>query len=174
MSKLDFTIRPILERDAEQVWEMRRARGAFEHMMALPSERLDKTQQFISALDSSQHELVAVMSDPNGSEQVVGLAGIAVQQSPRARHVASLGVVVHPQFHSMGVGTALLQELIDLADNWLMLIRLELTVYSENPDAKRLYERLGFEVEGIQKKASVLNGQYADLYMMSRIHPNYR
>lgn len=59
--------------------------------------------------------------------------------------------------------------LIDLADNWLMLVRLELTVFADNERAVHLYESLGFEREGIRRKAAVRNGVYMDEIAMARI-----
>ena len=58
---------------------------------------------------------------------------------------------------------------LDLADNWLMLVRLELTVFADNERAVHLYESLGFEREGIRRKAAVRNGVYMDEIAMARI-----
>ncbi len=41
-----------------------------------------------------------------------------------------------------------MQAVLDIADNWLNLTRLELTVFADNERAVRLYTRTGFEVEG--------------------------
>ena len=43
-----------------------------------------------------------------------------------------------------GIGTALLEALLEAADNWLDIRRVELTVFVDNDAAIRLYERLGF------------------------------
>ena len=37
--------------------------------------------------------------------------------------------------------------MLDLADNWLMLERVELGVLETNPKAKALYEKFGFVEE---------------------------
>jgi RimJ/RimL family protein N-acetyltransferase len=44
------------------------------------------------------------------------------------------------------VGTALMAALVDTADNWLDLKRLELTVYVDNEPATRLCQKFGFKV----------------------------
>ncbi len=51
----------------------------------------------------------------------------------------------------LGVGRALLKTVIDLADNWLNLKRIELTVYVDNERAINLYKKFGFEIEGESK-----------------------
>jgi RimJ/RimL family protein N-acetyltransferase len=67
---------------------------------------------------------------------------------PRRRHAGQLGMAVCDEFQRRGVGTALLQAAVDLADKWLNLLRLELEVYSDHEPALRLYKRFGFAVEG--------------------------
>jgi putative acetyltransferase len=62
-----------------------------------------------------------------------------------------------------------MQAAIDLADNWLNLTRLELEVYSDNETAVHLYERFGFEREGLMRQHAFRNGQYVDSLMMARL-----
>ena len=45
--------------------------------------------------------------------------------------------------------------------------RIELTVRIDNVRAKRLYERLGFSVEGRQRQAFRVNGEYFDSSFMA-------
>ena len=59
-------------------------------------------------------------------------------------------------------GDALLNEILDLADHWLMLVRVELEVFSDNEGAIRLYESLGFQKEGLKRMATVRGGRYVD------------
>ena len=61
---------------------------------------------------------------------------------------------------------------LDLADNWLNLTRLELEVYSDNEPAIRLYERFGFEREGVLRQHAFRAGQYVDSIMMARLRPS--
>ena len=61
-----------------------------------------------------------------------------------------------------------MQTLLDLADQWLLLRRIELTVLTENDGAKRLYERLGFVVEGRRKMSVISQGELKDEWLMAR------
>ena len=76
--------------------------------------------------------------------------------------------MVHKDYQNRGIGRALLQEAVNLADNWLMLIRLELTVFTDNERAIHLYESMGFQREGIRRKAAVRNVFYMGEVAMAR------
>lgn len=104
--------------------------------------------------------------------QVVGMAGLhPTGTHARRAHVRMLGLWVHPAHQSQGVGTALMQALIDYADNWLGVLRLELGVYADNLKAQGLYEKCGFVREGVQRGYALRNGQFVDSVMMARWHP---
>ncbi|HBO4531273.1 TPA: GNAT family N-acetyltransferase, partial [Pseudomonas aeruginosa] len=86
---------------------------------------------------------------------VIGSASL--EQHPRIRrsHSGSIG---------MGVGSRLLGELLDIADNWMNLRRVELTVYTDNAPALALYRKFGFETEGEMRDYAVRDGRFVDVY----------
>ena len=79
---------------------------------------------------------------------------------------------MHEDWQGKGVGKELMRAIVDLADNWLNLTRLELEVYADNQAAIRLYERFGFEVEGKLRQHAFRDGQFVDSIVMGRIRPN--
>jgi putative acetyltransferase len=166
---MDILIRPICLADAPAINEIRRMPGVMENILGLPSEQLKRSEDFIANMDANAHEFVAVVKEGGGAEKVVGCAGLHVYASPRMRHSGGVGIMVHRDYQGMGVGRRLMEAVLDLADNWLMLVRVELTVYTDNEKALRLYKKLGFEQEGLKRKAAIRGGQYADEYMMARI-----
>jgi putative acetyltransferase len=65
--------------------------------------------------------------------EVVGNLGLKTFPTrPRIRHSGTIGMAVRDDWQGMGVGTHLLRTALDLADNWLNLTRVELTVYTDN------------------------------------------
>ncbi len=90
---------------------------------------------------------------------------------PRRRHVGQIGMAVRDDFQGQGVGTALMQAAVDMADQWLNLRRLELEVYADNAPALRLYEKFGFVIEGTAVQFAYRAGQYVDARLMARIKP---
>jgi putative acetyltransferase len=61
--------------------------------------------------------------------------------------------------------------MVDLADNWLNVRRIELTVFTDNAAAIHLYEKHGFVIEGTNRQYAFRDGQYADVYTMARLKP---
>ena len=58
---------------------------------------------------------------------------------------------------------------LDLADNWLGVIRVDLKVYTDNEAGIALYEKFGFEIEGTHRRDAFRNGEYVDTYSMARL-----
>lgn len=170
---MEFIIRPINTGDGKGINVLRRMPGVFENTLGIPSERIKRNEEFIASMDGNNHQFVAVIKNDLGEETIIGVAGFSIFANPRLRHSASLGIMVHKDYQGMGVGKALMQALIDIADNWLMLVRMELTVFEDNQKAITLYEKFGFEKEGIKKLAGIRNGQYVNEIMMARINPAF-
>jgi putative acetyltransferase len=100
--------------------------------------------------------------------EVAGHAGLTLYPRRRA-HVATFGMAVDERFQGQGVGNALLAALIDLADNWYNVHRIELEVYCDNAPAIHLYEKHGFVIEGTHRAWAFRDGEYADVYTMARL-----
>jgi len=101
---------------------------------------------------------------------VVGSLGLHTFPSrPRRRHVGQIGMAVRDDWHRRGVGTALMEAAVDLADNWLNLTRLDLTVFADNAAAIHLYEKFGFVTEGRLARYAFRDGQYVDCLLMARL-----
>jgi putative acetyltransferase len=77
-------------------------------------------------------------------------------------------MAVHDDYTGRGVGSALMQAMIDQADRWLGLKRLELTVWTDNHRAIALYERFGFEREGVLRDYALRDGVFVDALAMAR------
>ena len=103
--------------------------------------------------------------------EVVGHLGLHTFPNPRRRHAGSLGMAVRDDRQGKGVGSGLLKAAMELADGWLNLTRLELTVYTDNAPAVRLYEKFGFVCEGAHKQYAFRDGVFVDAYAMARLRP---
>jgi L-phenylalanine/L-methionine N-acetyltransferase len=110
-----------------------------------------------------------VVAERDGS--VLGNGGLTPVQIVRRRHVMGVGLAVARDAQGQGVGNALLRALIDWADRWANVLRLELTVFTDNAAAIALYRKHGFEIEGTHRAYALRDGVYVDVHAMARLHP---
>jgi len=118
-------------------------------------------------IENPPEGLVRLVAEIDG--RVIGAASLQPSGSPRRRHAAGLGMMVYPDYWNQGVGTALPQAVVDLADNWLNIGRLELTVFTDNAAAIHLYEKAGFRIEGTHRAFAFRDGEYVDTHFMARV-----
>ena len=92
-----------------------------------------------------------------------------VPNAYRAGHIIYLGgLAIHPLFAGKGHGLSMMKEIINYAEQHNFL-RIELSVSVTNEKAQHLYERAGFEKEGILRKYTYLQTEnnYFDEVLMS-------
>lgn len=81
---------------------------------------------------------------------------------------ASLGIVIgDPIDTGEGYGTAALRALLGFGFGQLRLERIELDVYDYNEGARRVYERIGFVLEGTLRHALYRDGAFHDIHRMA-------
>jgi L-phenylalanine/L-methionine N-acetyltransferase len=169
MSTDPITIRRTQLKDAAALTRIMEEPAVRRNLMQLPyaSEEL-WTQRLTEGLAPGKTELF-IVAERKGV--VVGSAGLHPATQLRRRHAAMLGISVAVAHHGTGVGQALMQALCDYADHWGQLLRIELTVFSDNARAIALYRRFGFEQEGLLRAYALRDGVFADCLTMARLHP---
>ncbi|WFU11022.1 GNAT family N-acetyltransferase [Rhizobium sp. CB3090] len=149
--------------DAEAIALIANLPGYRAGTLRLPFQSVEETRQWMEKPALGSINLVAVLDG-----QIVGNAGMR-RHAGRQIHTGHLGMGVHDDFTGRGIGSALLAAVVDTADNWLAIKRLELTVYVDNEPAIRLYEKFGFETEGRLRAFAFRNGEYVDAFAMARV-----
>ena len=164
---MDITIRRAEPNDYEALYKIFTGPKVIWGTLQLPYPSLEVWRKRMAEPEEGRYNLVAVVKD-----EVVGHLGLGTEPNrPRRKHVGEIGMSVHDGFQGQGVGTALLEAAVDMADNWLNLLRLELTVFVDNEPAVRLYQKCGFAIEGTLRRHSFRAGQYVDVYYMARLKP---
>jgi putative acetyltransferase len=140
----------------------------FGNLMQLPLPSLEQWKQRLANPAGPEHlHIVAIRGG-----QLVGSAGLHPSDRLRRRHSAMLGISVAVAAQGQGVGTELMRTLCDYADNWGQILRLELTVFTDNVPAIALYRRFGFRVEGTHRGYALRRGRFDDVLAMARLHPS--
>jgi ribosomal protein S18 acetylase RimI-like enzyme len=99
--------------------------------------------------------------------QVVGWCDASRRDSrPIYAHGAVLGMGLLPEFRGKGIGRKLIQQTL-AASREFGLHRVELTVREDNLNAIELYKKIGFDIEGLQRDAFIVDGVYQNLILMA-------
>lgn len=160
----EITVRAREPGDIEAVAAIFASPGVTAGTLQLPLRSVEERRARFAQPSPEAHSLVAEID-----ARVVGMLGLHVETPPRRRHCAGLGMAVHADAQGRGVGSALMAAALDLADNWLGLRRVELSVYTDNAPAIHLYEKFGFVIEGTARQYAFRNGEYVDAYHMARL-----
>lgn len=159
-------IRAARPEDVNALAEIYSSEDVVAYTTQLPFRDARFWQEFYKLRDPDGVELVA---ERDGTP--VGHLGMILNRAPRRKHVATFGICVHPGAQRSGVGQALMSEMLNMADNWLHILRLELSVASTNEKAIALYEKFGFAQERVSRFDLFTRGRYADTLHMVRFHP---
>ena len=161
---MDIAIRKAEPSDAEAIWKCYTAPLVVRNTLQLPYRSLESVRELLTKGGEGVYILVAVVDG-----EVVGVIGLHTSSRPRVNHRSEIGMMVRDDWQGKGVGKAMMQAVIDLADKWLNLARIELTVFTDNEPAIALYRRFGFEIEGSHRKFAFRDGEFVDAYTMARV-----
>ncbi len=104
-----------------------------------------------------------------GAGRIVGCLSFENGTRRRMAHRGVLGVSVHKRWRGQGVGEALVRSLLAWAEAHPRIEKVTLDVFATNHRAIRLYEKLGFQREGLKPRDVRLGpGRYVDVVAMYR------
>ncbi len=86
----------------------------------------------------------------------------------RMSHVGTFGISIAKNYRGDGIGSELSKTIFQLTAEKLHVQLIDLTTYSNNQPAIRMYEKLGFQRAGIIPKAVQYENGFVDLIHMYR------
>lgn len=170
MSSNPVTVRRAQPGDAADFARLMAHPEVYANLMQLPWPTEAQWRARIEDMAQPQRTDLQLVAERGG--QVVGSLGLHPPVALRRRHCAMLGISVDVAAQGQGVGRALMQAACDYADQWGQILRIELTVFTDNLRARALYERFGFRLEGTHRAYALRHGLYADVHAMARLHPH--
>ncbi|HEY4553157.1 MAG TPA: GNAT family N-acetyltransferase [Bacillaceae bacterium] len=160
-----MNIRHIQLEDARQFANLLTSVDSSNTMLFEPGERKTSTEQEEKRIESILLQTNSTIIVAEVAEQLVGYLVVLGGHCNRNRHSAYLVIGVLEEYRGKGIGKRMLTE----AFHWgksAGLTRLGLTVIKHNERAVRLYEKMGFQVEGEKVHSLMMNGQPVnELYM---------
>lgn len=139
-----------------------------QFMLFEPGERqvsVERQSEMIKKVKQSANSTIFVAEQNN---VLVGYLFAIGGNARRNKHSVYIVIGISEEFRGMGIGGLLFEALDEWAEK-IGIHRLELTVATENKAGIRLYEKAGFQVEGIKRNSLFIDGEYVDEYYMSKL-----
>jgi len=166
-------IRPAKIADAKPLIQLKsRLLRETRFLLLEPSEypgELNVEISFIERYQASENSLFLLALEEG---KLLGHIGVQGGSFQRTRHSATLFMAVLEACWGRGIGHRLLESAL----SWFQsspLTRQELTTATDNARALSLYQRAGFQLEGIKRQDIMLDDRAVDSYLMSYLkHPH--
>lgn len=137
-----------------------------DFMLFEPGERQTTGEQLHSRLLAMEDDSVVLVAEEK--QKLVGYLFAMNEGVQRKQHSVYVAIGIQESSRGGGKGTRLFQAL----EKWAAeksIHRIELTVLEHNQAAIALYEKMGFEIEGIKRDSLWINGGYANELYMSKL-----
>jgi putative acetyltransferase len=162
--KADF--RPEQAADTEMLWKMFSTLSEKSVSNLAPPFTRERIERWTSNIDYDKVLTIVAVIEEKNEQRIVGSASLSFDEREISKHKAELGIAVHDDYQNVGIGTAMLKHLLDIA-RMKKLRKVWLLVDTDNDRAVHIYKKAGFEIEGKLRDEKYLKGQYRDLYRMA-------
>lgn len=166
---MTFLVRPADPADAEALVRLAEAVSAEPEGWLISTDgewrSVGDERRYLKAVRRYPHAAVYV-AERESDRAIIGRLSLARDTHPASAHVADLGLMVALDARRQGVGWALMEAAVEWARS-AGIRKLELHVFPWNEPAIQLYERFGFEREGLRRAHYRRGEEYVDAILMA-------
>lgn len=124
----------------------------------------------ISVMNNDRVDLLILLKNSNEL-----LGEVVLNEIDSTNRSANIRIGIQKNQHrGRGYGTDAMTEMLRHGFNTLNLHRIHLGVYTFNPRAIYVYEKIGFKREGVERDSLYLNGKFYDMITMSILEDEFR
>jgi RimJ/RimL family protein N-acetyltransferase len=169
MTEVEFTIREAIPDDAAAILAALKIIGSQTPYLVMDEKGLEMTpdemsENLANLYDSPNNVLMVALADG----KVIGTASVKASSKQRMEHIGEIGISILKDYWGFGLGSLMMEELIEWAKESQVIRRLELTVQHRNQRAVHVYEKIGFKTEAIMPRgAKTDDGEFLDVHLMS-------
>jgi RimJ/RimL family protein N-acetyltransferase len=124
---------------------------------------LDREREILQGYHEADNQLYLVGLLENQTVSTLSFSG---GHRPRVQHTGEFGFSVRKAYWGLGIGTLMLDALLDWARDTQIITKVNLRVRTDNVRAIALYLRKGFALEGTIRQAIRIDGTYYDHHWM--------
>lgn len=161
-----LNIRKLTEADASEYHAIR-LRALQEHPEAFGQSYQSQLETPIEAVERRLRDISQSPHDfmlglyVNGT--LSGMVGFHRSEGEKVQHKGQIwGMYVASEAQGYGYGRALIAQALEIAKQGYGLEQISLAVITTNTEARSLYQSLGFESYGTERRAACVNGEYLD------------
>lgn len=140
--------------------------GESENLMFGKNEfklSIDQEKEYIKSINEELTSRIVLVTF---EDKIIGVGQAVSERRKRVKHNSSLSLSVKKEHWSDGVGTLIMEELIDFAINNGITKNINLSVNSENYRGIGLYKKFNFIEVGTHKNNIQIDGKYYDELLM--------
>ena len=163
---MKVVFRPEQSGDTEMLWKMFSTLSEESASNLLPPFTRERVEGWTQDIDYNEVLAIVAIIKEEKEQRIIGSTSLKFNQQEALKHKAELGLSVHDDYQNMGIGTALLQHILEVA-RLKKLRKVWLHVSTANNIAVHVYKKAGFTIEGKLCKESLINGKYRDEYTMA-------
>jgi RimJ/RimL family protein N-acetyltransferase len=164
------TLRTLEREDVDFVHEHKNPPGVRRSFIWPYPENRDDVEEFLFEEDDGTSLLACVEGEDDDPEPV-GQVGFSVEDRTRA---AEIGVWIARPYWGEGYGTEACERFVDYAFDERNVHRMSARVMDGNAGSRRIWEKLGFEHEGVLRDAEFMGGEYRDMHVYGVLEDEWR
>lgn len=157
-------LRPVTESDADTIWKLIQDPEVIHHTFAPSAELTPERLRSLYGARATRPDRLDLAVTDRSTGELLGEA-VLYEWDPATRS-CTFRTLLGPGGRDRGVGTEATRLIIGHAFEQLGLHRVQLEVYGDNHRARRVYEKVGFVVEGVRREALARNGEWVDEVVM--------
>jgi RimJ/RimL family protein N-acetyltransferase len=129
-------------------------------------------ENFYTEVTNSPNQVILAITDSESDEHIGNVKLAPISWIHRR---ATFGILIgNNEYRNRGIGTEVTHLMLNYAFFKLNLQRIDLGVYANHETAVKMYEKIGFQIEGRFRRHVFYQGTYIDLLWMGLLISEYR
>lgn len=159
----ELIIRKATERDAENMALFKIGISGESDFLSFGENEIEikpETEREIIQTENAKDNSVVMIAVIDG--EIAGFVTFAGGSRVRKRHAGEMGISVRKKYWGLGIGNFMMEALIEWAKGTGIIRKINLLTRADNEKAIKLYEKYGFQKEGIVRRDLNVNGVFYD------------
>ncbi|MFJ7676547.1 GNAT family N-acetyltransferase [Peribacillus sp. NPDC097206] len=169
---VSYMVRPGKLEDSEAILDIQKSVVSEGEFLIALSTEFNKTSSQQSEWVQSilDHERETLLVAESEGEVVGWIVFEMAKNRMRLSHTGTFGMMIRKGYREMGIGSMLLQALLDWAESNPFIEKVSLGVFASNHGAITLYKKMGFIEEGRKvKEFKMSENEYVDDILMYKL-----